>query len=103
MELDNTHPLAFGYPDHYYTLKQDDKVYEFIHEDGWNVGVVRKDGYVSGFTGIKAREKIRDGVIFGVQDQGRGNIIYMADDPLFRSFWENGKLPICNGVFLVGQ
>lgn len=103
VELDNTHPLAFGYPDHYYTLKQDDKVYEFIHEDGWNVGVVRKDGYVSGFTGIKAREKIRDGVIFGVQDQGRGNIIYMADDPLFRSFWENGKLLFCNGVFLVGQ
>ena len=103
VELDNTHPLAFGYPDHYYTLKQDDNVYEFIRDVGWNVGIVRKDGYVSGFTGVKAREKIRDGVIFGVQDQGRGNIIYMADDPLFRSFWENGKLLFCNGVFLVGQ
>jgi hypothetical protein len=103
VELDNTHPLAFGYPDHYYTLKQDDNVYEFIKEGGWNVGVVRKDGYVSGFTGNKAREKIKDGVIFGVQDQGRGTIVYMADDPLFRSFWENGKLLFCNGVFLVGQ
>lgn len=103
VEMDNTHPLAFGYPDHYYTLKQDDNVYEFIREGGWNVGVVGKDGYVSGFTGVKAREKIKDGVIFGVQDQGRGNIIYMADDPLFRSFWENGKLLFCNGVFLVGQ
>ena len=103
VELDNSHPLAFGYPDHYYTLKQDDNVYEFIKEGGWNVGVVRKDGYVSGFTGNKAREKIRDGVIFGVQDQGRGTIVYMADDPLFRSFWENGKLLFCNGVFLVGQ
>src|SRR5262249_24826475 len=30
VELDNSHPLAFGYPDHYYTLKQDDNVYEFI-------------------------------------------------------------------------
>jgi hypothetical protein len=103
VELDNTHPLAFGYPDHYYTLKQDDQVYEFMKDGGWNVGVVRKDGYVSGFTGNKAMERIRDGVIFGVQDQGRGNIIYMADDPLFRSFWENGKLLFCNGVFLVGQ
>ena len=103
VDLDNSHPLAFGYPDHYYTLKQDDNVYEFIKDGGWNVGVVRKDGYVSGFTGNKARERIRDGVIFGVQDQGRGTIIYMADDPLFRSFWENGKLLFCNGVFLVGQ
>ena len=67
------------------------------------MGVVRKNGYVSGFTGIKAREKIKDGVIFGVQDLGRGKVVYMADDPLFRSFWENGKLLFCNAVFLVGQ
>ncbi len=103
VELDNSHPLAFGYPDHYYTLKQDERVYEFLKEGGWNVGVVRKNGYVSGFTGVKAREKIKDGVIFGVQDLGRGRVIYMVDDPLFRSFWENGKLLFCNAVFLVGQ
>jgi hypothetical protein len=103
VELDNTHPLAFGYPDHYYTLKQDENVYEFIREGGWNVGVIRKDNYVSGFTGNKARERIKDGLIFGVQDFGRGKVIYMADDPLFRSFWENGKLLFCNAVFLVGQ
>jgi hypothetical protein len=103
VELDNTHPLAFGYPDHYYTLKQDENVYEFIREDGWNVGVIRKDNYVSGFTGNKAKERLKDGLIFGVQDFGRGKVIYMADDPLFRSFWENGKLLFCNAVFLVGQ
>ena len=103
VELDNSHPLGFGYPDHYYTLKQDDNVYEFIREGGWNVGVIRKDNYVSGFAGNKAREKLKDGVIFGVQDLGRGEIVYMADDPLFRSFWENGKLLFCNAVFLVGQ
>jgi hypothetical protein len=28
---------------------------------------------------------------------------FVADDPLFRSFWENGKLLFCNAVFLVGQ
>jgi hypothetical protein len=103
VELDNSHPLAFGYPDHYYTLKQDDNVYEFIREGGWNVGVIRRDNYVSGFTGNRAKEKLKDGLIFGVQDMGRGQVIYMADDPLFRSFWENGKLLFCNAVFLVGQ
>jgi hypothetical protein len=103
VELDNTHPLAFGYPDHYYTLKQDENVYEFIQEDGWNVGVIKKDNYVSGFTGNKAKARLKDGLIFGVQDLGRGKVVYMADDPLFRSFWENGKLLFCNAVFLVGQ
>ena len=103
VELDNSHPLAFGYPDHYYTLKQDDNVYEFIKEGGWNVGVIKKEGYVSGFTGSKAKEKLKDGLIFGVEDLGRGEIICLADNPLFRSFWENGKLLFCNAVFLVGQ
>ncbi|MDP4244846.1 MAG: M14 family metallopeptidase [Bacteroidota bacterium] len=103
VELDNSHPLAFGYTDRYYTLKQDDNVYEFLKEGGWNVGVIRKDNYISGFTGARAKEKLKDGLVFGVQDMGKGEIVYMADDPLFRSFWENGKLLFCNAVFFVGQ
>ena len=103
VELDNTHPLAFGYPNYYYTLKQDDEVYEFLREGGWNVGVIKKNGYVSGFTGSKAKEKLRDGLVFGVQELGRGHLVYLADNPLFRSFWENGKLLFCNAVFMVGQ
>jgi hypothetical protein len=103
VQLDNSHPLAFGYGDAYYTLKQDDNIYEYIKEGGWNVGVLKKDNYMSGFVGSKTREKLRDGLLLGVQDMGRGQIVYLADDVLFRSFWENGKLLLCNAVFLVGQ
>jgi hypothetical protein len=103
VELDNSHPLAFGYPAYYYTLKQDDKVYEFLKTGGWNVGIIKKDNYISGFAGSKVREKLKDGLIFGVQDLGRGSIVYLADDPLFRSFWEDGKLLFCNAIFQVGQ
>ena len=103
VEMDNSHPLAFGYPSYYYTLKQDDAVYEFIKEGGWNVGIIKKDAKVSGFVGSKLTDKLKDGLLFGVQDMGRGHIVYLADNPLFRSFWENGKLLFCNAVFLVGQ
>jgi hypothetical protein len=102
MELDNTHPLGFGYPDYYFTLKQDAGMFEFL-KDGWNVGVIKKDAYVAGFAGSKIKGKLKDGVVFGVQDMGSGNVIYFAEDPLFRNFWENGKLIFCNAVFLVGQ
>jgi len=102
LELDNTHPLGFGYPDHYFTLKQDGNMFEFM-KDGWNVGVMKKDAYVTGFAGSKLKPKLKDGVVFGVQDMGSGNVIYFAENPLFRNFWENGKLLICNAVFLVGQ
>jgi hypothetical protein len=102
VELDNTHPLAFGYPPYYYTLKQDDNMYEFM-KDGWNVGVIKKEKQVAGFVGTHLQKKLQDGVLFGVQDMGNGTITYLADDILFRSFWENGKLMFANAVFLVGQ
>ncbi|MGZ3882501.1 MAG: zinc carboxypeptidase, partial [Flavisolibacter sp.] len=103
VELDNTNPLAFGYPDHYYTLKLDDNVYEFIKEGGWNVGVLKRNKAVAGFVGSKVKGKLQDGLLFGVQEMGNGTITYLADDVLFRSFWENGKLMFANAVFLVGQ
>ncbi|HEX6427409.1 MAG TPA: zinc carboxypeptidase, partial [Niastella sp.] len=103
VELDNSHPLAFGYDDAYYTLKQDNTIYEFFKDLGWNVGVIKKDNQVAGFVGSKLKDKLKDGLLFGVQDVGRGNVIYLADDPLFRSFWENGKLLFSNAVFMVGQ
>jgi hypothetical protein len=58
---------------------------------------------VSGFVGAKLRNHLQDGLLFGVQGLGRGNITCLTDDVLFRSFWENGKLMFANAVFLVGQ
>ncbi|MDZ4071262.1 MAG: M14 metallopeptidase family protein [Sediminibacterium sp.] len=102
MDLDNTHPLGFGYPDFYYTLKQDATLYEFM-KGGWNVGVLKKDAYVTGFAGYKVKSKLKDGMLFGVQDMGGGSVVYLSDNPLFRNFWENGKLLFSNAVFLAGQ
>ena len=102
VELDNTPPLAFGYPEFYYTLKQDNSLYEFL-KDGWNVGTIRKDAYVTGFAGAKLKPRLKDGVLLGVQDMGAGSVVYISEDLLFRNFWENGKLLFANAVFLVGQ
>lgn len=102
IELDNTHPLGFGYPDFYYTLKQDGALYEFL-KGGWNVGVLKKEGYVTGVAGTKVKNKLKDGMLFGVQNMGSGSVVFLTENPLFRNFWENGKLLIANAVFLVGQ
>lgn len=101
--LDNTHPLGFGLGENYYTLKLSDDIYDLMGSDDWNVGTVKKDGYVAGFVGQKSKEKIQDGLLIGVQPMGKGNVIYLVDDPIFRSFWENGKLLFSNAVFMVGQ
>ncbi|SEW38329.1 Zinc carboxypeptidase [Chitinophaga arvensicola] len=103
VQLDTTHPLAFGYAGIYYTLKQDANLYEFMENGGWNVGVLKKDSYLSGFVGADTRQQLKDGLLFGVKEMGDGEIVILADNPLFRSFWENGKLLFSNAVFLVGQ
>lgn len=98
VDIDNTHPLAFGYPNYYYTLKQDDNIYDFM-ENGWNVGVIKKEGQLAGFVGSKLKDRLKDGLLFGSQDIGRGSVIYLTDNVMFRNFWENGKLMLCNAVF----
>ena len=103
VELDNTHPLAFGFPSYYYTLKSDARIYEFIKDGGWNVGVLKKDRQLAGFVGSRLQQHLQDGLLFGVQDIGNGTVTYLADNVLFRSFWENGKQMFVNAVFLVGQ
>jgi len=100
LSLDITHPLAFGYSSQYFTLKMDNNMYEFL-ENGWNVGVMKKESYVSGFVGSKTKKRLQDGMLLGTYPMGKGNIVYMADDPIFRSFWENGKLLLANAIFLV--
>lgn len=103
VDVDNTHPLMFGYPDYYYTLKMSPDVYEYIDDGGWNVGYLKKNNYVTGYVGHKLTDKLKDGLLFGVQDLGRGAIVYLADDIIFRNFWQTGKLMLCNAVFLVGE
>ena len=103
VDLDNSHPLAFGYPDYYFTMKMDENIYEFFNDTGWNVGVLKTENSVSGFTGVKTKQKMKNGLLIGAQEIGNGSVIYFADDLLFRSFWENGKLMLANAVFFVGE
>ena len=102
VDLDNSHPLAFGYPNYYFMLKQDANIYEFTKE-GWSVGVIKENALVAGFVGSKIKSKVKDAAAIIAQDYGKGSIVYFPDNPIFRSFWENGKLLFSNAVFLVGQ
>lgn len=102
LELDNTHPLAFGYPDFYFTLKQNTDLYNYMKK-GWNVAALKKADYTSGFVGSTLKPELIDGTLIGATGYGSGNIVFFADDPLFRLFWQNGKLMFSNAIFLVGE
>lgn len=98
--VDNTHPLAFGYSNNYYSLKLSDEAYDLLKE-GVNVAYFPKNtSNYSGFAGSDALKNVPNSLLFGIENTGKGQIIYMVDNPLFRSFWQNGKLFFANAVFL---
>jgi hypothetical protein len=103
ISLDNSHPLAFGLNDHYYTLKTNELRFAYL-KDGWNVGIIKgKAKPIQGFAGFKANSTLENSLIFGVEEKGQGHIVYLVDNPLFRAFWENGKILFANALFMVGQ
>ncbi|WP_316816715.1 M14 family metallopeptidase [Pedobacter nyackensis] len=100
VELDRSHPISAGLGNYYYTLKTDDRLYEFL-KHGWNTGVLRPDAYMAGIVGETALKKLGTGMLFGLQPIGKGTVIFLGSSVLFRSFWENGKQMFVNSVFLV--
>jgi len=98
--VDNTHPLAFGYSSNYYSLKLSSISYNLL-EKGVNVAYFPENtSNYSGFAGSEALKNVPNSLLFGIENKGKGQLIYMVDNPLFRSFWQNGKLFFANAVFL---
>ena len=102
-KVDPSNPLAFGYSDSYFTLKRGATAYELLPE-GDNVAYLEDNPEpVAGFAGAKAKEAQENSMIFGIEYVESGSIIYLADNPLFRGFWENGKLFFVNAIFFVNN
>ncbi len=101
--MDKSHPLAFGLNDNYYSLRTSELHYSYLSK-GWNVGILKgKQKPLIGFAGIKINKKLENTLVFGVEDKGKGQVVYLVDNPLFRNFWENGKMIFSNAVFMVGR
>ncbi len=100
VNLDRSHPMAWGYSDApYYTLRSSSRRYAAL-ESGWNVGTYGDQPEpISGFVGSRANRDLSGSMVFGVMPMGQGSITYLVDNPLFRGFWENGKLLFDNAVF----
>ncbi len=102
-KVDPTHPMAYGYGDTYYSLKLGSSSYQYL-DRGYNVAWIPEEvTSVSGFAGTSAKEKISKSLVFGEERMGSGSIIYMVDDPLFRAFWQNGKLFFTNAIFFANN
>ncbi|MCK7590008.1 M14 family metallopeptidase [Subsaxibacter sp. CAU 1640] len=101
--VDKTHPMAFGYDNSYFTLKLGSDSYSLL-DNGYNIAWLGENAKsVSGFVGSNAEKNMKNTLLFGEENLGKGSIVYMVDNTLFRSFWENGKLFLANAIFFVNN
>ena len=99
-KVDASNPLAFGYDHLYYTLKIRNGSYEYLPKG--NVAVIEEQTKpVAGFSGSDTPDRLINSLVFGVESLEKGHIIYLVDNPLFRGFWENGKLFFANALFMI--
>ena len=102
-KVDNTHPMAFGYPNNYYTLKLGSATYKLL-DSGYNIAYLEDNPKnISGFAGSEALKTLGKTLLFGEERMGGGSLVYMVDNTMFRSFWENGKLFLVNAIFFVNN
>lgn len=99
-KVDISHPLAYGIGNVYYSLKTSELCYQMLKE-AQNVIYVPKNYQSSGFIGSQLKKSIVETVSFAVDQKGKGQVVYMIDNPLFRGFWENGNLLFANALFMV--
>ena len=101
-KVDNSHPLAFGYDNTYFSLKIGSNSYSLLKK-GYNVAYIQNPERISGYAGAKALKGLKNSIVFGETKIGKGSMIYMVDNPLFRGFWEHGKLFFVNALFMTNN
>ncbi|MCY7328905.1 MAG: zinc carboxypeptidase, partial [Saprospiraceae bacterium] len=97
-KVDATNPLAYGLGEQYFSLKINADAYEI--SDKLATAVYLDDDYQSyGFIGNRVKPRLKNTPIAAMQRMGQGQVVYFLDNPLFRSFWQEGKVLFSNALF----
>lgn len=97
-KADPSHPLAYGMGDAYFTLKTNSDVYEM--SDKATPVIYLEDNFTTyGFIGSRLKPRLKKTPIAAVQQLGEGSMIYLIDNPLYRCFWQEGKVLFANALF----
>lgn len=100
-KTDNTHPLAYGLPDYYFSLKTGTNIFQMPADA--DTPIFLEDNFQSyGFIGSRVKPRLKKSPLAVAQQMGSGQVIYFVDNPLFRCFWKQGEMLFANAVFYRG-
>jgi hypothetical protein len=97
VKLDDTHPYVYGLGNQWFIIKRSDGL-PYL-EKGNNIAYITEKEPVSGFAGSKFIKKIDNTLVIGSERIGRGEVVYISDDPYYRAFWKSGRVILGNTAF----
>jgi hypothetical protein len=97
ISVDTTNPFGFGLGKDWFVMKRA-QAYPFL-TTGNNIGYILDSKPVAGFAGFKYQKLIKNTLAIGSENMGKGEVVYITDDPYFRAFWKSGRTLIWNVVF----
>lgn len=102
VDLDLTHPLAFGYRDNQIPVYKNNSVWLAPSKNEYaTVAKYTKNPHVDGFITKKNMEEfLKPSASLVVSEVGRGRVILFADNPNFRGSWYGTNRLFLNALFL---
>jgi hypothetical protein len=99
-EVTSGHFLGFGLPAELPVLVDSSRVFTASRTGSTVLRLRRDSPLVSGFTWPEAEERLR-GAAYAIDEPlGRGHVIVLAEDVLFRNFWRGTETLFTNAILL---
>lgn len=102
VDLDLTHPLAFGYSNSQIPVYKNNEVWIKPSKNPYaTVGKYPKNAHIDGYLSTKNQNDFLDNAVsLLVSPQGSGRIVLFADNPNFRGSWYGTNRLFLNALFL---
>ena len=101
VDLDLTHPLAFGYRDSSIPVYKNNNVFINKTKDHYSsVGIYSKDPHIDGYISEKnMKDNFKNTASLIVSRLGSGRVVIFADNPNFRGSWYGTNKLFLNAIF----
>jgi hypothetical protein len=99
-EIDNSHPLAYGYTQKTVSLFKANRVFMEKSKNPYATPFYYGNNPLeSGWVSRENKEAIKNSAAVIVNTVGAGRVINIADNPNFRAFWLGGTKLFMNSIF----
>ncbi len=99
VDLDVTHPVAYGYRERVPFFRGSSTFYETAKQVGATVGQYSKAPLLSGYISEEKLEQVPGSAAITARNVGGGSIVAFMDNPNFRAFWYGSNGLFMNAIF----